>query len=192
MGMKAVEHAIKPFTDKVIANARIRVQDKDVPSNVNMIFNYIRYFNSLPEDTTMINGHSLSEWKILNEFKDFILPNSVRYESGNRTYIDLMVRDDFKLELPNLNHYNDLLSKFRNFFKKDTNENYVDLASLRINRSFEEVRHLISAKGAVRYMDNPYIPIAVNDGVRCLFSSHYFNSDDKQIVEDFVAKLQLV
>lgn len=192
MSMKTIEVAKDLIIEKVKANARIKVDATDVESKISKLFLYIEHFNSLPEDTSIIEGHQLEEWKILNEFKDFVLPNSIRYESGSRTYTDLLGKREKNGFKPSLNEYNDLIARFRNYFKKDTNDNFVSLASLKINRSFEEVRQIISVGDDVRYMDNPYIPLPVNDGVRCLFSKFYFNSTIEQVVDDYVAKLQLI
>lgn len=200
MSMKVCAAAHDYFISKVKSNLKIRIPEKvidhdksisEVDEKVEKIFEYINFFNSLPEDTTIIDCHPIEDWKILNEFKDFIIPNSIRYESGNRTYVDLLCRSSSDLK-PSFNDYSDLISRFRNFFKKDANDQFVTLASLRINRSFEEVRQLLSISGRVRYMDNPYIPIEVNNEIVCLFSDYYFNSDVEQIVQHYVANLQLV
>lgn len=201
MSMKICAIAQECLIPKVRSNLKIRLNDRfdkdkkviydEVRDKVSLLFSYIQFFNSLPEDTVIIDGHPIEDWKILNEFKDFLVPNSVRYESGNRTYVDLLIRETYEFT-PNFNEYSDLISRFRNFFKKDANDQFVSLASIRINRSFEEVRHLITLHDMVRYMDNPYIPIQVLNGVECLFSNFYFNSDIEQVVQHYVANLQLI
>jgi hypothetical protein len=181
------------FGKRALNQRRISVKDEDVKNLVHTIFCYIHYFNSLAEDTRMIDSREISEWPILNEFKDFIMPNSVRYESGNRQFADVLVRNTEPIEgfKPNYTNYLDTLSRFRGIFKKDASDNRVMLDSLRVDRSFEEIRSIAGNAvklNKVHYINDPFVPVPVNC-MAVLTHDYYWNAEAIAVVSDYISKL---
>lgn len=154
------------------------------------IFHHIMYFNSLEEDTMNIDNRPIESWIVLNEFKDFVLPNSIRFENGNRLFEDLLSRasSDF---IPNYNDYHDALKEFRNWYKKDANDNIVKLSDLRVNKSLSEVWPIIAdANGKVRYLDNSFVPIIINQ-LNVGQKDYYYNNDISIILDDYIKDIKL-
>jgi hypothetical protein len=196
----------KEFADKAFSQKKINVNESIVQQIVEKIFKHIHYFNSLKADEAIIDNHPLSDWVILNEFTGFVMPNSVRYESGNRIYKDLLSRptSDFK---PDFQDYIMALSKFRGLFKKDALSDVTNLGNLRVDKSFEEVRPHITVSvskddmslafeddktNVVRYVDNPFIPIPVEGLYNFVDASIYFTASEKQVVADFISNITLI
>lgn len=181
------------FYSRALNQRRISVKDDEVRKLVDTIFKYLHYFNSQPEDTRMIDSREISEWPILNEFKDFVMPNSVRYESGNRQFSDVLVRNYESIEgfNPNYIEYLDVLSRFRGIFKKDASENRVMLDCLRVDRSLEEIRSIAGNTidgNTVHYTNDPFIPIPVNC-MDVLTNDYYWNANADEVVSDYISKL---
>lgn len=225
---------------------KLKAQKKISKINPDLCFDrlsyYLTYFNSLEEDTFIVFGHPISDIKIPSELKDFILPNSVRYDSGDRRCIDLLIRPAFapfyhkyewketviengktvevdrvkevKYTLDDLN-YNDwinLISMVRGAMKRSADEDMVSLDSLRINKSFEEVRPIASyhngmidkdakyktdthyfstlQKFSVNYTGNPFVPVPLKNVGYNMFNTSYFNSVDSEVLDDFIAILK--
>lgn len=181
------------FSQRAKAQKRISKWGKDEENLILEIFNYIWYFNSLDENISDILNHHISEWPILNEFKDFIMPNSVRYESGNKAFNDVLIHQKVHVDESRLsfNRYLDLLSIFRGFFKKDANSDYVGLDTLRVDKSFEDVRVIGSCCWRdlhCRYVAQPYIPIPLKC-LNVLVKDFYWNAKDVDVVNDYIANL---
>lgn len=189
---------IDSLNDRLFSLKKIRIGKKveEFDAVVSAIVYFIRYFNSLPIDTAMVWDRPLSEIPILDEFKDLVMPNSVRYDSGDRRHSDLLVRDNYNDGKPfgDYNRYMNILSTFRNFYKKDASESITYLSALRVDKSLEEVR----VKGScmmgpdspkVNYSSAPYIPIPLKC-MYVLFENNYYNATDVEIVKDWIANIQ--
>lgn len=195
---------------RFIAN-RDNPEDNEVRNLIEAIFGYIVNFNSLDEDTTIINNHPLSDWPVLNEFKDLILPNSVRWKSGDKSYNDVLVRvthKDFvdtkkgiykKIDVSKLDYldYLDKLSQFRSLFKKDASSDYVSLESLRVDKSVTDViDYVVIEDGTSKrchYDTTPFIPVIKlkldNSIYSTLFKDWHYSADVDEVVDVFVSKL---
>lgn len=200
----STEIAKKAFSQKKI-NVK---SEKDVEDIVSKIINHIRYFNSLEADVAIIDNHPLSDWVILNEFAQFVYPNSVRYESGNRIYRDLLFRPEAKESFKvDFQEYIMALSRFRGLFKKDALSEITNLSNLRVDKSFEEIRPFISVststsdilvtpendnKNMVRYLDNPFIPVPVKGLFNFVDASIYFTASYTDVVLDFISNMTFI
>jgi hypothetical protein len=209
MGEKIKLSLSKEIANKAFSQKKISVKGSDdVEKITKVIIDHIRHFNSLEADTVMVNNHPLSDWIVLNEFSQFVMPNSVRYESGNRIYKDLLVRPDPKDGFkPNFQEYIMALSKFRGLFKKDALTDITNLSNLRVDKSFEEVRPYITVttstsdiivtpendnKDMVRYLDNPFVPIPVKGLFNFVDASIYFTASYTDVMLDFISNMSFI
>lgn len=211
MDKKESKDLIKEFTYGDMVNLfaeraehQVRRNVKNVKEVVSKIFSYIVFFNSLSEDAIMFNDHPLTDWPILNEFKDFIYPNSIRWKAGDKSFKDVLdrcfeLKDEegeplFKLECIDYNDYLNALSEFRSFFKKDATGEFVSLASLRVDKSITDVSDFITLKdGNCHFIGEPYLPLLKvtlkDDMLKSLVKDWYFNATSKEICESYFAKL---
>lgn len=209
MGEKLTISLSKKIADKAFSQKKISVKnEKDVEDIVSKIIDHIRYFNSLEADTAMIDNHPLADWVVLNEFAQFIYPNSVRYESGNRIYKDLLSRPEAKEGFKvNFQEYIMALSRFRGLFKKDALTEVTNLSNLIVDKSFEEVRPYISVststsdilvtpendnKNMVRYLDNPFVPIPVKGLFNFVDASIYFTASYTDVLLDYISDMSFI
>lgn len=192
----ASDEFINAYASRALAQKKTSRKSNEVEDVVRKIFGYIKYFNGQPENTTMISGHELSNWPILNEFKDFIMPNTVRYEAGNRLFNDVLVHSELIKDDPenpkfSYSEYVNLLSEFRNFFKKDATDGKVMLDTLRVDKSFEDVRAVGARYGEevlCHYVGDAFIPVPL----KCLdvfVKDAYLNASDVEVVSDYLARL---
>lgn len=196
------------LADKAFSQKKINVRElSEVQGIVKIICDHIDYFNSLATDTCMIADHQLSDWVILNEFADFIYPNSIRYESGNRIYVDLLDRTQVKGFKPDYQKYLMALSRFRGLFKRDALSEITNLANLRMDKSFEEVRARIcvncsaanvvtkskdKSSELVRYLDIPFYPIPVKGLFNFVDASIYFTASKTDIINDYISNMKFI
>lgn len=184
-------------TSRVIASKKIKVEAKQVKPVVSALIDYFHYFNTFKENTHTILDRPISEIVVPAEFKDLLLPNAVRYDCGDRRNVDILVRHDtIEDTSKTYNDYINLIGQYRGFFKRAWNEDLVTLDSLRVDRSFEEVRSRAAVKLEnetihgifVNYDGLPYIPLVVNQGFG-FFGLNYWNYDDEAVTKDFIINL---
>lgn len=200
MDEKKVFDMNQEIANKAFSQKKINVKDeRNVKEIVDVIFNHINHFNSLEADTAIINQHPLADWVILNEFSSFIYPNSVRYESGNRIYLDLLYRSKSANFEPNFQEYIIALSKFRGLFKKDALTDITNLSNLRVDKSFEEVRPNVVVRdssdndnGMVRYLDKPFIPVPIKGLFNFVDASIYLTASQEQVIRDFICNMTFI
>lgn len=196
------------LADKAFSQKKINVREiSEVQTIVKDICDHLDYFNSLPTDTCIIADHQLSDWVILNEFVDFVYPNSVRYESGNRIYNDLLDRTEVSDFTPDYQKYLMALSRFRGLFKKDALSEVTNLANLRVDKSFEEVRARIcvdcsttnvvtksedKSSDLVRYLDVPFYPIPIKGLFNFVDASIYFTASSTDVINDYISNMKFI
>lgn len=166
-----------------------KAYDEDI---LHTIFSHVIYFNSLAEDTMTVGDRPIESWVILNEFKDFILPNSIRFENGNRLFNDLLNRPVLPASFkPDYNSYNDALKQFRNWYKKDANDNVTRLSDLRVNKSLSDIWSIVASQtGKVRYIDNSFVPIILSN-FNVGQKDSYFTNEVNEILEDYIKDIKL-
>lgn len=201
----------KAQTKRRFREDRNKPEDNEVRELIDAIFGYIVNFNSLDEDTTIINNHPLGDWPILNEFKDLILPNSVRWKAGDKAYNDVLVRvthKDYvdvekgihkKVDVSQLDYldYLDKLSQFRSLFKKDASSDYVSLESLRVDKSIADVIDYVIVEDEdskrCHYDTTPFVPVIKlkldNSVYSALFKTWYYSADVDEVADVFISKL---
>jgi hypothetical protein len=173
---------------------KIRVEFRDVKDNVKFIGETILAVNSKPENTLIIAERPISEFVIPSEFKDFVLPNAVRYDVGDRRLDDILVRPDIADVVSiDYNKYINAITFIRGLQKKGWNEDLLTLDSLRKDVTFEEIRSrmavkcLINKKWVVKvnYDGVPFIPVGIKYGFG-FFGESYFNADDEKVCKDYL------
>lgn len=188
---------VQLMVDKVMANAKIRVMESDVESVVKKIFEYIKYFNSQPEYTYYMLDRHINEIKVIDEFKAFLLCESVRLHPTDIKTKDLLVRP--KVQSGKDLSYIDFInaqSNFRRFFKSDINSGTFTLSSVRVPKSLADVEAVMAIRTTnglkMNYQETPFIPVELDVNVgRTLYRDDYFNCFDERIIAgDYFANMK--
>lgn len=166
----------------------------EIRNAIDEIFDNINYFNSLDEYTTSIDGKLTNEIMVLNEFKDWVFPLSIRYNPSNIRTEDLLVRNEVKGFRFNYDRYVRACDNFRRFYKSDVQSNKTTLDSLRQHKSLAEVIDKITIEKVIRgkkqlavdYMNSAFIPIPIKESVSCLFRNDYFNESAECVIKDYI------
>lgn len=184
---------INKLTARANAQKKIRVSDDDVKEVLEGIFTYIQYFNSLDEYQTMVFNRPMSEINIVKELSHFINPASVRIDSSDKGWRDLLLRDKElagKTKL-NLHEFYDYQMRFRGFFKRNFSDDLVNLSELRKHVNLVDVLSKVSTNNKVWYNGNAYIPIKVSDDVFRMDRNIHFTVDADDVISDFISTLSL-
>lgn len=198
-------------------NRRISTGEKEIPHLIKDILTDIDYFNSFDEFHHSLedNAHTLFEnVPILNEFKDFITPRSVRLEPGNLRTTDLLVRpkapekmyewrgkynkgsqkiepEEFEYEF-NLAKYMINIADFRHYYKKDANSDTTSLENLKRHVSLTEALDSIYILSeGVKYVKSGIescIPYKIVN-LSALFEDGYFDSSYDVSVINYMHKI---
>lgn len=178
---------------KYKANRRISIRDEitDVKDPVFNILNMIINVNALPENTKVYCDRDIDQFMIPVEFKDLVLPNSVRYDVGNRSSKDLLVRTK-GTGVADYNEYLNSIARIRALYRKSSDEDLVPLSDLRKDVSFEDVRSRAAFKGKeeyiVHYEGVPFVPILLSKGKE-FFEDHYYNVAIDEPLQEFINTL---
>lgn len=185
---------------KVKANAKIRVNESEVEKVVDRLFDYVDYFNSLPEYTYFVFDRHINDIQLLDELKPFIIPDSVRLHPTDIRTKDLLVRSSLseKAEKEAYSYVDlvNLMSNFRRFFKSDINDRMFSLGSQRVPKSLADVEAIMACKLngnlTINYQDTAFIPVELIAAVgKDLYREDYFNcSDIKILLSDYFANMR--
>lgn len=202
-----IKEVAKLFKDEMelycAASASIRIVNDEHKNYIGTILKYIEYFNSIGEFETRVLDRNLDEIVILNEFKDLIIPRSVRYNPSDLRTKDLIKRVNKPNGYSKLNYSEFILAQvnFRRLFKKDINSNVTTLATIKVNKSLNEVMPYVcklssSSNGGVkeylvRYDSAPFIPLFINGSVLDVFEENYWNASIKDTIRNYVLGLNL-
>lgn len=162
-----------------------------IRTNLERIFKYIAFFNSLDEDVVFVEGRTINDIPIIAEFKDFIIPNSVRLVAGDRRYPDMLERDLKPEEFEfSYGEWMVLLTQFRGYFKKDLSSDMVMLSDLKLNKSVTDITDVVPVNGKVKYEGVPFIPIWLKDLYTPMFNSTAANLTIDLLFEYYVADMK--
>lgn len=193
---------------RIIATKKINIKDpfdakKTTDSYIdgilNQIWDYIEYFNSIPEFTqTLFDGRKLEDIEVAQEWSNFIYPESVRLDPTDLKTENLRVIINGSGEPSNFS-YNEWLNlqlTFRSWFKMDLTQTTTSLAVCRAPKGMMDILPIASFnKGEglndVRSIDDPFIPIPLKKEVAVLFRNDYLNTTSTQVVSDWIAKFRL-
>lgn len=187
---------IDEFKRMASVNRKIS-RDDGLAESIDYIFKSIDYFNSFDEYHHVIEDVHFTEFKdipILNEFKDFILPRSIRYEPVNLRTKDVLVRpkspDKFKFDI---SKYHIEIDNFRRYFKKDAKSEFVTLEDLKKHISLSEAidRMFITVESDkyVKSGANAFIPIELSTDLSNILDDSYFDTNYDKCVFDYMHKL---
>lgn len=161
------------------------------------ILDYIDYFNALGEYAVQVFDIPLEEIPILNEFKDFVLPKSVKINAADLDCVEMLIQPDIKVKKGmNYADYLNKLMDFRSLFKEDISNNVVKLSDLRKAVSWSEIRDVAcyqfeSDEGKVFFAhegDNPFVPIQLTPTMAGTMKSRYFNITLNEMLDDYLEK----
>ena len=185
-GIDVVDMAIA----RVKATHKVSNQDKEVKEDVECIADAIRRFNALRENAYEVDGVLLEKIPILDEFKDFLLPNSVRYDSSYRAFPDLLKRnndlesgDTYKF---NLNEYVNACDRLRTNCKSDMKSRVSMLSDIRVNKSLSDVFPYIVHDGFVRMPEHGFVPIALKGISGLLDGGYWLRSEVADCITDYM------
>lgn len=197
---------ITKMVSRVNATKRVRTPEpiKDAKTKVDApltvrevitkILQVIDTINAKEERLAIVMDRPLENVIIINEFKDFIMPDSVRQDVSDMRTNDLLERKvpDTKLEI-SYNEWLDLQSTFRSWFKKDMQSEISNLSQLRVRKSLVDILPCCRIKSNdnpdaydVRAWDEPFIPVDLNPGVRVLLRSDWFNTSADYVLDDYI------
>lgn len=168
-----------------------------IEETIAYIFNSIHYFNYFDEYHRVIEDSANTRYEdivILNEFKDFILPRSIRFDPSDLRTKNLLVyaKRDSKFKF-DMNGYFYHITNFRRYFKKDINSDFTSLDALKKHISFNEALSYMYCvtKDGERYIKRgslAFIPIRLTNNFDDLFEDYYFDSNYKPCVLEYMHK----
>lgn len=208
----------KPQFESMIARVnalkKTKVEEKEIRRIMTGVFNAIDQFNVLlSEYNKRFWDYDLSEIPVLNEFKDFVLPASVKVNAADVQCKDLIDREQTYLTYPmekkqnlldviqvinSLSSYLDLLAEFRGIFRSDSTSNITYLSELKKNVSLSE----ISSKCAYLMegidgndhwfchysFDTPFISVPLRSNYWQCFKDYYWNADVNDVLNVYIEK----
>lgn len=185
---------------KVLAEKKIKVDENDVRQIVDDLCNYIELINSLEKEATIINGYPLSEIEIIEELSSLVQPASIRMDVS--TYltsellvetVPLMQETEFKKST-----WEELQSRFRNIFKKDSVSNRLSISDLRKQFNLMDVIDKVACPVIdpitnevtyrTRYIGEAFVPYLVNIDLSAFYTRSYWTAPLSEIFDDFWAK----
>jgi uncharacterized protein YkvS len=160
---------------------------------VGEMLQFIDYVNSLPEYTEYIwDNKSLSDIYVLDEFKDFIMPETVRVDANSLRTPELLIRErDVK------NPFNDYLSYItacdiiRGWFKKDAHTDITPITSLRRRVNLNDITEIISVNGLVKSSDKVFVAIPVID-LTNIYGVRTFTESADIVLDDYITAMRFV
>lgn len=174
-----------------------KIREDSIGSTIKYILNSIEYFNSFGEYNQVLDDPQVTRFSdvpILNEFKDFVFPRSVRFEPGNLRTKDLLIRpakdESFKFDFP---QYIIMIDDFRRYYKSDSKSNVTDLATLKRHVSFNEILPLtwVESNGH-RFMytgTDVALPVNIDTSFySSMFEDSLFDSDFDSCIYNYMHK----
>lgn len=187
-----IESAI---VERVEATRRVNRSRDFIQTLIKRILDKIDIMNGLPEHSSMCWGKPLNEIVILDEFKDLILPQSVRLDPTDLKTNDLLIKGKARPS-DNVSDYVEFLNDqlaFRSLFKKDLSSGTTTFANLFVHKSLFDTLPIAcfikdGSDNEVRSLDDPFIPVPLKVEVSCLFREDYLNSTIDYVINDYFSK----
>lgn len=181
--------ASAPKAPKVGANKNSNAQQQ-IEDVVGIIINSIEYFNSLPADIVTLDGIKIEEIYVIDEFKDLVMPASVKVDPLDFNCQELLVRPQSDYVFSREEFINAQLT-FRMWFNTNMKDDVSTLDQLRKKVSFSDVVDRAAYPVNGEYVCNvygrmPFIPICLNYGAGFYKSSYYNITADELIKEYFI------
>lgn len=192
------EARLKQMVERIKALSKVHIEESDVKDILAKIFNVIDYFNSLDEYSLRAFDRELKDVIIIDEFKDFITPASVKLDSSNIFCEELLERESVTDPGLTYGEYLDVLLTFRSWFKDDLSSKVTDLSALKKIVSWSEVASKVSfafkdssdkkakAEYFMRSTGVPYVPLEMNNIMARCYRASYYNSSVDEGLEDYL------
>lgn len=176
---------------KAMAQKRITKPEKEVEKIVSDLFDMIDFFNSMPEDDFSALLRPIEDFKVPNEFKDFVMPDSIRFDQNTYACPDLMDRPEVRTLPYGYFAWNVLCDDWRSLFKKDCSNDMTPLSELKKKVVLNDIINKVASKEhRCRSLDNPYIPYYLNVDITGVVGSKYLNYNDNDMIEDYITNLK--
>jgi hypothetical protein len=179
---------------RVLSQKKVKATREEIDQLISSISNYIDYFNNIREfqKVIMMNNEpvSLDSIPVLNEFREWITPSSVKYVNSDPRCIELLAYSNQANSPGSMLDYINLCDQFRALFKKDSKTDITYLSDIKVAVSLNDMISKLNMDGQVNFTDAPYIPINLNEptlGFK-FFRSVYVNSEADFIIESFITK----
>jgi hypothetical protein len=186
--------------DRIISVSKLNLRGKEeeIESVLDTIFKNIDYINTVRElDKRLYDMRELDEIEIIVEFKDFILPKSVKIDASDLDAVELLTPVE---SVPNGINYADFLNamaEFRGWFRSDLKQNMIKISDLKKCVSWSEIRDIASYKltyqdgtcdWVVKRSDKPFIPIRLNCNPIQFWKVRYFNWLESDEIDTYLTK----
>lgn len=187
------EEVIKRFYESYVnrfdARKQVRVSREEIKLLIDKVALVIEYFNSLDEDTTFVFDRDHTQVMVPSEFKDLVMPMSIRFEAGKREFVDLLpLRPSKPVSYPSYRDYMDAVARLRGIMKKGAQDDLIKLSDIRKHVSVNDVFHRLEVDKMSHYEGTPFIPISMMVAPN-LVKSWYFNTDSFEIIDEYVRNL---
>lgn len=192
------EILLKDLISKVKSDKKINLgnnTDKEVASIVEELLEYVDLFNSLDSEATALDGYSLTDLTIINEFAQFIQPASIRFNISTYLTQELKANVDSNFKFNKL-AFEECQSKFRNLFKKDAVTDRTSVSDLRKHVNLTDIIDKVaypciqkqdSYMFVSRYLNEAYIPYFISLDLSLLFKEGYYNSNSRMMIKDYLS-----
>lgn len=191
---------INKMVSRVKALAKVKVSEKEIENTLLSIFDHLNYINSISEYDYQIYDRPLDEVFVINEFKDFVRPKSVKLDASSPHCVEMLTMIHCNQVL-NYHDWVNLQAEFRGWFKSDLAQNITKISDLKKCVSWSEIRHMASYVVLVeenddpkdtdiqiitKSGDSPFYPIRLNCDMFKYFRSRYFDCLESEEIEDYL------
>lgn len=180
---------------KIILNKDGAIDRKETERIVSNLFDYIMLFNSdvTVNSNTILGGKSWNEIPVLNEIKDFIIPNSVRYDPSDRAWTDLLLNRiaEKEIDVKSLSYqgYIESMILFRSLFKMTISEDFCYLSDIKKDLSLADVIAKSVRDEKCIYNSTPFIPLYIKGVVELDDSAIHYNYFIDDMISDYMLSI---
>lgn len=176
---------------RLFGRRKINIDKNTVHEYCQKLKEYLIYFNSGDEFTYFMLDVPVDTIPIKNQFKDLILPKSIRLNPSDRKTKNLTKYCN-PLGLHNLSllGWINLLDNIARITKESGSDDCTTIGSLRSDKSFNECIDRLIYKGKVRYDGTAFMPLYMDESAAAMMESDYFDTKADTIVQHYVANLK--
>lgn len=196
MNLEKLKEIEKLYVTRIYNTRRVNVDEDHIKEWVKTIFEFINGFNRMGETDTFCSflNRPTNQIEIMEEFKDFISPASIRLSPDVWFTQDLVERyQPGVMEPKSYDNFINSQANIRRIFKSDLNSRMVTLESLRKKVSLVDALPKVSVKGKVQDGDGKgFVPYYLKtDVVTPLYSNvdAVYNCNEMDCIADFIRNL---
>lgn len=187
------------FTQRAEALTKMKVDHNEFVNVVSRLFDAVIIFNNLGDDAQFMWSRPLSEVRVIEEITDFIYPATIRFNSSDRAYSNLLdktsisiVDDETLNRIKTLSYseFQECQIKFRSYYRLGIDTKVKPVSECRKNLSLSEAIDFSSINGKVCYTNKAFIPYPLISEVHCLDNRNVkFCINEDLVIEDYFADL---